>query len=319
MNRKGETNSTYPDHFPMIVALEMPTEIGKVKNKTRWNLNKPGGWKNYKETSDKFAKEIVMLVNDEKLDKEERQKKLEKVENKIKYIAFGKTKLKASKEKIFDTKNTDNEKDENENDMKLLRKQSERIEKYVKTIREKKLGRCTEVFKMREAICGPKKVGQEATAIKDFKTGDMVVNQEEIKKSSLEYCLDVLTKNELDDDFKDQHKFKEDLLKEMFLKSDKTDDKELKIEDFRRTLDKMKLKNKKGYDFIVKSGDKYKEAIFEVCRKVIEREEIPEKYDETLLIQLYKGKGMFQDLSNSRFIHTKIWCPHLCEVWWLVI
>jgi RNA polymerase-binding transcription factor DksA len=138
----------------------------------------------------------------------------------------------------------------------------------------------------------------------------MVVNKEEIIKASLEYCLHVLTKNEMEEDFKGHHEHKEDLPKELFNKKDDKED-DLNEEDFWRTLDRLKLKNKKSYNFIVKSGDKYKEAVFGLCRRVLDDEEIPKKFDETLLIPIFKGVGSFQDLSHSRFIHTKFWTPRL--------
>ena len=94
----------------------------------------------------------------------------------------------------------------------IIKKQSERIEKEVEAIRQMKQGRCTQVFKMKEIIAGPKKAGQEAAAVKDPKTGKMVVNKGDIKKTCLNYCLDVLKKNEPSELFKDQMKFKEDLI-----------------------------------------------------------------------------------------------------------
>ena len=99
---------------------------------------------------------------------------------------------------------------EKERQLKLLRNQYESIKGHVKKIKDMKQSRCIEVFQMRNIISGPKKAGQEATAVKDFKMGELVVNKEAIKKSSLQYCLNVLKKNELDEDFKSQHKHKED-------------------------------------------------------------------------------------------------------------
>ena len=86
VNRKGETKSTFSDHFPLIVELKMPTAEVKSENKTRWNVNKPGGWDVYKETSNKLANEIEKIVADKDLDKEMMHKKVEKVNDKIKYI-----------------------------------------------------------------------------------------------------------------------------------------------------------------------------------------------------------------------------------------
>ena len=64
---------------------------------------------------------------------------------------------------------------------------------------------------------------------------------------------------------------------------------------------------------LVKSGDSFKEMIFNFGCRVLNNEEIPENFDETSLVQIYKGKGPREILSNSRFIHMKPWLPKLCE------
>ena len=53
--------------------------------------------------------------------------------------------------------------------------------------------------------------------------------------------------------------------------------------------------------------------MYKLCRKVLLKEEIPVDFYNTMLIQLYKGKGCTQELSNSRFLHIKQWLPRLCE------
>ena len=193
----------------------------------------------------------------------------------------------------------------------ILRKQSEKIEKEVEKIRSMKQGRCSQVFQMKEVIAGPKKAGQEAAAVKDHKTGKMVVSPTEIKKTCLNYCLDVLKKNEPNELFKDHMKFKEDLINEII--NDNEGDYKVKDEDYWDLLDRLKAKNKRSYDFIVKSGQKFKEAILKLVKRVINMEEIPKTFLETVLVQLYKGKGSQQELSNSRFLHIKDWLPRVCE------
>ena len=46
---------------------------------------------------------------------------------------------------------------------------------------------------------------------------------------------------------------------------------------------------------------------------MIEEENFPKSFDKTSLVQIYKGKGPSNVLSNSRFIHTKDWLPRTCE------
>ena len=91
------------------------------------------------------------------------------------------------------------------------------------------------------------------------------------------------------------------------------EEEEFSEEDFDVIIKKFKLKNKKAYDFIVKSGSTFKRLVSKLCLRVLNKEEIPKSFDLTTLIQIYKGKGPRQILSNNRFIHTKSWIPRLCE------
>ena len=73
------------------------------------------------------------------------------------------------------------------------------------------------------------------------------------------------------------------------------------------------MKRKQSYDFIVKAGQGFKNAVYRLCKRIIENEEIPACFELTILQQIYKGKGSKTDLSNSRFIHLKDWLPRTCD------
>ena len=78
--------------------------------------------------------------------------------------------------------NFTNQEDKDED---LLKRQSLKIEDRINVIKSQKHGRAGNVFKMREAICGLKKKGQEPNAIRDPKAGELVVFSEEIKNVTL--------------------------------------------------------------------------------------------------------------------------------------
>ena len=71
----------------------------------------------------------------------------------------------------------------------ILSKQSKIIEDQINELKEKRLGRVGTIFKMKEMINGPKKGGQELTAVRHPVSGEMVVSTEEIKRVTLEYCV----------------------------------------------------------------------------------------------------------------------------------
>ena len=80
---------------------------------------------------------------------------------------------------------------------------------------------------------------------------------------------------------------------------------EVDEESFEEVLENLERKNKRTYDFLTKASKAFKRVIFKLCKRILMTEEIPVRFYLTLLIQLYKGKGCTQELSNSRFLHMK--------------
>ena len=82
---------------------------------------------------------------------------------------------------------------------------------------------------------------------------------------------------------------------------------------FDQVVKKFKDNGKKSQDFLVKSGEGFKHAVFKLCQRIIENVEVPDSFELTTLQQIYKGKGSKSELSNSRFIHLKDWLPRTCD------
>ena len=59
---------------------------------------------------------------------------------------------------------------------------------------------------MCDLVAGPKKAGQDAQAVVDSRTGELVVAYSAIQRTSLEYCLDTLEKNKPKEPFKEMAK-----------------------------------------------------------------------------------------------------------------
>ena len=176
--------------LPMEVTLSgMPRRNTMSLKSSRWNLGKPGGWEAYKELTDEAANNIKKIVQNDDLDIDQKMKKIESIDTQIKCGAFGKTRCNKTKHKIKVRGDA--------TDLELLKSQSNKIEQEILKLKSQKLGRVGSIFKMKEVINGPKKAGQEPTAIKDPVTGDLVVSNEEIKRVTLEYCKDNLTKKSL--------------------------------------------------------------------------------------------------------------------------
>ena len=88
---------------------------------------------------------------------------------------------------------------------------------------------------------------------------------------------------------------------------------EVSEEDFEKVVKKFHLKNKRGYDFLVRGGKDFQKSVYKLCKRIIDKETFPERFEETILQQIYKGKGSRLELGNSRYIHIKDWLPRTCD------
>ena len=139
------------------------------------------------------------------------------------------------------------------------------------------------------------------------------MNEKEIKMASLEYCISLLTNKRPDVEFtKEINTVKKIHDMRMIIDTEKEEE-ELSMEDFHKIILHFKKKGKDSYNFITKSGNSLKNTIFTICQKIWESENIPSQWEETTLIQLFKGKGSRENLDFYRFIHSKPWLPKLFE------
>ena len=91
---------------------------------------------------------------------------------------------------ICDECNTNEDKDEI-----LLKKQGDKLEKEINDIKVQGKGRLTRSFRMKQKVLGGKKAGMEPSAIRDPSSGDLMVSSADIKKTTLQYCVDNLKNN----------------------------------------------------------------------------------------------------------------------------
>ena len=305
--KNGRVQTTYTDHYTIILYMENIPCFGVSKEKViRWNLSKEGGWEAYKEITDDKSQEIIRIVEDKNKSIEDIFKDFERVDKDIKFEAFGKVTIK-DKRKVEGKKSW-----KEMGARELLEKQHAKAEEELIKLRASGQGRTGSVFKIARSIQGPKNGGMEAHAIADPATGEVVVSADEIKRVSLKYCKDVLTKNVPVLEVKKEVELKERLHRE---RMDNLLDGGFNpsLDKFNKVVDKYKRGKKRTYDFLVKAGDKFKEAVFQLCRRMLLEEEFPRAFDYTTLNQIFKGKGRREVLSNNRYIHGKDWLPRITE------
>ena len=80
---------------------------------------------------------------------------------------------------------------------------------------------------------------------------------------------------------------------------DKADsDTNISIDQFEVLLEKLKCRNKRSYHFITKAGTDFQDSMFKFCKRMIEEESFPARFEKTILYNLWKRKGSREDLNN---------------------
>ena len=179
-----------------------------------------------------------------------------------------------------------------------------KIESAIERIKASKQGRVGNVFMIKKEIAGPKKMPQEAAAIRDPQTGELLVNKDDITKATLMYCVKNLKNNKPEDDVKEKVLNRKNNQIEI-MKDKQGETFSVDFEDFENVLAKFTMKSTKTYDFLLYAGDKYKTAMYKLCKRIIDEEDIPDCFRMTTLIMIWKRKGPMDMLKNNRFLHMK--------------
>ena len=90
--KKDKITTIFSDHFSLKIEFtDIPKKQANNAPQSVWNLGKPKGWESYKVETDLVADKIDnIVVNEEHIDAV--MKKIETIETKVKFKAFGKTK-----------------------------------------------------------------------------------------------------------------------------------------------------------------------------------------------------------------------------------
>ena len=164
--------------------------------------------------------------------------KIDKVQTKLKFAAFGKTKPQTAKAKK--KQEAAAIKNETEEAKDLLARQIKRMEDHISKVKKAEKGRVARIFKMIDIVAGKKKAAPEAQAIKNPENNELVVSNSEIKKVTLKYCLKTLENNPPEKEVAELVKLKEELYKLRILDRSKDEEYSITVEDFFMILRKFK-------------------------------------------------------------------------------
>ena len=310
--KDGKKCLVSPDHHTLILSFrDIPTNRNKVKQEptVRFNLKKEEGWENYKALTEE-CDDLLRIVNDNEKSIADIYEKFEKMHNKIKFKSFGKTRtMRAGNEKTEKHKLSENNEAVIDD---IMKKRSNRLESEIQSLKSSSNSRSTRAFKLIETLQGKKKSGLEAVAIIDPVTNELKTSRKEILGTTLAYCTNLLTNNEPDDEYKKDIAVK-NMLHDVRMTKEQEHDDVLEDEDFDNAVKRFTEKKKSCYDFLTKAGKDFKDATKILIKRIWDSENIPEGWESTLLIMLYKGRGLRESMDNNRFIHSKEWLPRLFE------
>ena len=280
VSRNKGMKFVFADHLPIIIVLEgMNVSKRTVKVETRWNLAKPGGWEAYEVLSNKVNDDMDRIIEDDSKTIDEVIKKVDKIHDKIKYKAFGKTRIKKRVEKSKQV--TEGMEDTDDDPKGILARQAKKIEEEIQNIKENNSGRVNRVFRMRNVVRGSNKADQEAHAILDTESKEIIVNQETIKEKVLAYNVNNLKNNEPSENVIELVGAISKLHDYRMVEANE-DSFEISETDFEEVVKKFQLKNKRGYDFLVKSGRGFQKSVFKLCKRMIQDETFPEKFVKSI-------------------------------------
>ena len=161
----------------------------------------------------------------------------------------------------------------------LMKNSLRNKEKEFEDIRNIKMskGKTAAIFKTFDKIRGKSKDGPELVSMKDPETNHFIFSPEEIKKTSLKYCVSLLNNRKIDPDFKNEIEF-ENLIHYFRMRkfSNVDDEEELLRDDFDDRLKKMAANSKDKYRFLLRSGEGLKNCIFRLFSQVWEEEVKPQ-------------------------------------------
>ena len=294
--KKGKTLS-YPDHYSLSLTFKgIPLKRNKIsfgKKFTAWNTNRVNGWATYKELTTNNVK-LDRIASECSNDPDIIMNSIVAELNRIKYIAFGKVKVRkkidnkldeldeliAKKAKLYveDSKSKMSDLEEKIS-KELQKKQKQNIENEIsnlKSIRESK-GKSASVFRLKEKIVGKKKASDGPSVVLDPKTNNPIFKPSSILKASVDYCKQLLTNDEPKDDFDKDLKLKR-MVHDVRMKEAYNEDYELTEEMFADVLKKLRRKCGGKYKFILQSGNSLKSALFKLYKVVWETEQKPDSW-----------------------------------------
>ena len=220
------------------------------------------------------------VIENEDLSNEEVAEKIENNETKIKFQSFGKTKqptkLKVSQRLGTGPKGACRMDSGDESANRIFNRQSQELEEEINNLKTGKFGKVTNVFKMAGTLGGSKKQREEAYAIIDPDSKEVVVATDQIKRVSLAHCVRVLQNKPAEPEAETWVKVESEMHEAN--RKDNTDhETNIDEDDFNLVMKKFKSKNENAYNFPTKAGEAFQKSIYKLCKETYSGRGVPKK------------------------------------------
>ena len=282
----------------------------KKKVKT-WNTNKENGWAVFRNLTEN--NKVLKSVNFNEI--KEPTNECRKIENEIekcKFKSFGKVTYRPERNRTINTDRLIEEKSDilkckkiiSEEDYKKLNRLDEEIAQAIKTDQRNKLekefekikrnlatkGRSKAIFNLKNDIVGNRNKSLEPSALICPKTKEMMTDKSKIKTITLNYCLDLLTAKEPEENYKEIIKLKKKVHKKRLreIVPNDTSENEFTYELFDDAFKDLQKYKSNKYKFITGAGNDFKLAMFNLFKYVWEKESKPDQWSLDTLVQIHK-------------------------------
>ena len=296
--KKGRLSLVHSDHYVIVLKLkDLPKRKMTKVTTSYWNPKKTEGWERYKAMTEGMKAEADDVIEDDDLPIEKVMEELGKLQDSIKFRAFGKTKPPTKTARLERRDKASQGMDEQERAKKLLEIQSQQIEEEINKIKLMRNGKMAKIFKMKEIVAGSKKDKHEAHAVRNDK-GELVFSNEEINKVNLKHCLKTFINKEPHKEAKQAVTIKE-LAHEHRMKEYSLDDFEITKDKFDDAVHELARKIKRSYDFLTRAGKGFKNSVFKLVRRMIKVEEFLKSSMRPYCVSFGKGRVLLKTFTTT--------------------
>ena len=171
----------------------------------------------------------------------------------------------------------------------MFKEQRNIVEKELEQIKDTKHGKVGQIWAIRKKVLGGKKTSSLPTAIKHPTTGKLLFDRNNIKETTLNYCVQTLSNNHPEERYREEIQKKKEKVKDILKNTDGIFIVNKDI--FDQNIQKFKQSRKKNYNFLTKAGLKFQNVVFLFCLRMLLEEKFPTSFNNTTLHMVYKVKA----------------------------